>query len=50
MQFYDEKQNMLACIWLNLAHIKSEKKYRKQLKKQLKIYGLTEASISSGEL
>ena len=42
MQFYDEKQNMLACIWLNLAHVKSEKKYRKQLKKQLKIYGLTE--------
>ena len=42
MQFYDEKQNMLAYIWLYLAHIKSERKYRKQLKKQLKIYGLTE--------
>ncbi len=42
MQFYDEKQNALACIWWSLAHIKSEKKYRKQLKKQLKIYGLTE--------
>ncbi len=42
MQFYDEKQNMLACICLNLAHIKGEKKYRKQFKKQLKLYGLTE--------
>lgn len=42
MQFYDEKQSMLSCIWLSLANIKGERKYRKELKKLLKLYGLKE--------